>query len=152
MLRRREGQFGSGQATSASVVIQSAGAVTRCFAARRGKTAPARHVGGWRRIPEARGETARTDRIHREALPRREVEHLALQGEVVARFCSAEDTCPRGTYDLNAEIVEIECSIILVSGLFNIAHTCSLACSPTWQVTLLSLPDWAMVGAETKLK
>lgn len=33
-------QFGSGQATSASVVIQSLGEVILCFAASRGRTEP----------------------------------------------------------------------------------------------------------------
>ena len=35
-----DGQFGSGHAISASVVIQSLACVTRCFAARRGRTEP----------------------------------------------------------------------------------------------------------------
>lgn len=39
-------QFGSGQATSASVVIQSFGEVTLCFAASRGRTEPESMVRG----------------------------------------------------------------------------------------------------------
>jgi hypothetical protein len=38
-IRSRVGQFGSGQATSASVLIQSNASVTRCFAASSGSSA-----------------------------------------------------------------------------------------------------------------
>ena len=43
-MRRRLGQCGSGHATSASVVIQSCGDATRCFAASKGSTAPRRRA------------------------------------------------------------------------------------------------------------
>jgi hypothetical protein len=39
-MRKRVGQLGSGQATSASVDIQSFGLVMRCLAASSGSTAP----------------------------------------------------------------------------------------------------------------
>ena len=42
IMRSLLGQHGSGHATSASVDIQSFFAVMRCFAARRGRTAPRR--------------------------------------------------------------------------------------------------------------
>ncbi len=38
-MRKRVGQFGSGQATSASLVIQSLGSLARCFAGSRGSSA-----------------------------------------------------------------------------------------------------------------
>ena len=40
VMRKRVGQFGSGQATSASVVIQSLGCVMRCLAGSSGSTPP----------------------------------------------------------------------------------------------------------------
>ena len=43
-MRRRLGQCGSGHAISASVVIQSCGDATRCFAASKGSTAPRRRA------------------------------------------------------------------------------------------------------------
>jgi hypothetical protein len=39
VMRKRVGQFGSGQATSASVDIQSFGSVTRCLAGSKGNNA-----------------------------------------------------------------------------------------------------------------
>jgi len=59
MIFNRDGQFGSGHATSASVVIQSLLEVTRCFAARSGRTAPREYIekpwsGGSRNISPSR--------------------------------------------------------------------------------------------------
>jgi hypothetical protein len=74
IMRRREVWFGSGHATSATVVIQSARAVTRCFAARRGRTTPL------------------YDASHSElsSWSRRKVEHLALESEIITRRCSTQ--------------------------------------------------------------
>jgi len=48
-----------------------------------------------------------------------------LEGEVITWRCSAQDTCPRGTYDLNAKVIENESSIFLVAVPFGVAwnHT-----------------------------
>jgi hypothetical protein len=54
-------------------------------------------------------------------LPRRKVEHLALEGEIITWRCSAQDTCPRGANYLDTKVIEIEISIVVVAGLFSTA-------------------------------
>ena len=71
IMRSLLGQHGSGHAISASVDIQSFLAVMRCFAARRGRTAPTKigsdHVGS---INEDSDDIV-TERVDRDTLSRR---------------------------------------------------------------------------------
>ena len=87
-IRSRLAQFGSGQAISASLVIQSFGWVVRCLAASSGSTAAMR--------------------VDREALARRQGQHLAPQLEMVARARPAIDRAAFRDHRLDAQIVELE--------------------------------------------
>ena len=87
-MRSRVEQFGSGQATSASVVIQSL---------RVGRPL----LGGEER--QHRGQ-----RVDREPLPRRQVQHLAPELEMVARLRPAVDRPALGRDHLDPQVVELE--------------------------------------------
>lgn len=74
MILNLDGQLGSGQATSQSVVIQSLGCVDRCLAAKRGSTAATFQMSSQ---PEAKllldGGKKLTEGVYRETLARWEV-------------------------------------------------------------------------------
>jgi hypothetical protein len=77
-------QFGSGQATSASVLIQSFGWVMRCLAARSGRTAP-----NYTAVMELKEITIRilTERVNGKCLSRWEMKHFSFEDEMVTLFC-----------------------------------------------------------------
>ncbi len=88
LILSRDGQFGSGQAISASLVIQSFGCVGRCLAASSGST--------------------EASRIDRDALSRRQMQHLAAKLEMVADRGAAIELGAGWRDDLDAEVVELE--------------------------------------------
>lgn len=60
---------------------------------------------------------ALTEGIDGESLARREMEHLALEGEVVSGFRAAQDAPVRWAYDLNTKIVQLKGIVRVVEDL-----------------------------------
>ena len=87
VMRNRAPQLGSGQAMSVSVVIQSCGCVTRCFAGKQ--------------------RQQRRQRINGEGLRPRAGQVLAAQLEPVAGAMAA-DHRPIGGHHFDAQVVEVE--------------------------------------------
>ena len=95
VMRKRVGQFGSGQATSASLVIQSLGSVARCLAGSSGSSAASEYIENpW---------------------PGGKMQHLAAHLEPVARLGVAQDHRALGRDDLDPQVVELEAVVGHVS-------------------------------------
>ncbi|KAJ3498105.1 hypothetical protein NMY22_g19633 [Coprinellus aureogranulatus] len=107
-------QFGSGQATSASVDTQSARFVNLCLAASNGRTAPIYvvQVGKGREGDPRISSEARKQQLEQRR-GRREIQHLPLQRKVISTLRAAENPFARGAHYFDAQIIELKGIVVI---------------------------------------